>query len=67
MTAQKTICKYVDAVLCRPSQMNCEKCGWNPEVSKRRLEKIKKQRIGGKQSEKPIRRMLRENTKNKRD
>lgn len=53
--AYKIICKFENNVLCRPSQMNCEKCGWNPEVSKRRLAKIMKQRIGGKQSEKPTR------------
>lgn len=55
MTTPKTICKYVDAVLCRPTQKRCDTCGWNPEVSKRRLAKIIKQQIGGKQIAKPTR------------
>lgn len=33
-----TQCKYNDAILCE--RQKCRSCGWNPEVEKRRKEKL---------------------------
>lgn len=33
-----TTCPHNEAVTCE--RKNCRKCGWNPNVAKRRLEKI---------------------------
>lgn len=37
-------CKYTVGVVCPPYERKCEKCGWNPEVSENRLQKIKEAR-----------------------
>lgn len=36
----KIKCPHNDAVGCFPSQRNCNRCGWNPDVAKERLEKF---------------------------
>ncbi len=35
-------CKYNDCVLCSPYKHSCNFCGWNPEVSKARVERYRK-------------------------
>lgn len=35
-----TKCPYNDA--CRCTVKNCKRCGWNPVVAERRLEKLRK-------------------------
>ena len=40
----KYSCKYNEGVGCGPFNHKCEKCGWNPEVAKARLEKFCKKR-----------------------
>lgn len=37
---RKEECKYMKEAECYPSERNCSKCGWNPEVAQRRLENI---------------------------
>lgn len=37
----KIICPYNRE--CRCTVLECEKCGWNPEVAERRLEKLREQ------------------------
>lgn len=50
-TLYKYSCKYNEGVGCAPVGRNCEKCGWNPKVSKARLEKFcKEHRIAVPQS-----------------
>lgn len=38
------ICPNNNSVYCYPSERKCESCGWNPEVSKRRLDKFEEER-----------------------
>ena len=42
MSASKSTltCKYACNVGCAYDGSRCDKCGWNPEVAARRLEKI---------------------------
>ena len=35
-------CRFWDYVMC-PERDKCEKCGWNPEVQKKRAEKLRKE------------------------
>ena len=44
MENDKDSCCFNKLVECR-SQTNCERCGWNPEVSKKRIKHLRKQRI----------------------
>lgn len=37
-----TTCPHNDAVLCKYKEKPCATCGWNPEVEKARLDKIKR-------------------------
>lgn len=38
----KLECKYNEGLkTCTEAGSKCKKCGWNPEVSKKRLDKIK--------------------------
>lgn len=39
----KIKCPYNDAAGCFPSKKHCDSCGWNPDVSKARLEKFCKE------------------------
>lgn len=36
---KEELCKYNENVECREG--NCLKCGWNPKVAKKRLERIR--------------------------
>ena len=42
-------CPYQEAVFCYPSERKCERCGWNPEVAKCRLDKIIEHRKNNKE------------------
>lgn len=48
MSAYKefTDCKYRKNINCPEECRRCDKCGWNPKVAARRLEKIRKEREG---------------------
>lgn len=37
-------CPHQETVFCYASEKKCERCGWNPEVSERRLQRIIEQR-----------------------
>ena len=34
-------CKFTSNVDCKEEDRRCDKCGWNPEVKARRVEKIR--------------------------
>ena len=39
-TFYKHSCKFNEGVDCSPFNRHCERCGWNPELAKARLEKF---------------------------
>ena len=38
------VCPHNDACECTEAQRQCWKCGWNPEVAKRRMAKMLKKK-----------------------
>lgn len=39
MGKEAPVCRFNSAVECRDTEPKCRKCGWNPKVVKRRLNK----------------------------
>lgn len=38
--SEKNSCKFNGAVRCYPFERHCNKCGWCPEVSERRIQEF---------------------------
>ena len=41
---QRGNCQYTPGINCDDTAPQCSKCGWNPEVSAKRLQKIRTER-----------------------